>query len=220
MINNIHAEPLQRELLSCVAEVLFMRDEQQPDAFHPRIEGRKTWQYANLPHDQQEAFDRLYNDYFYVRHNDYWAREAMKKLPAITEATAMLPCAEDLGMIPAGVQSVLTRLEILSLEIQRMPKQYGIPLADTQHYPYLSVCSIDTHDMAPLRLWWKSAPDAAAYLWHNLLRKEGPVPPEATADVAQNVIRNHLESTSILCVLSMQDVLAIFPDLPTLPPRR
>ena len=218
VINNIHAEPLQRELLSCVAEVLFMRDEQQPDAFHPRIEGRKTRQYANLPHDQQEAFDRLYNDYFYVRHNDYWAREAMKKLPAITEATAMLPCAEDLGMIPAGVQPVLTRLEILSLEIQRMPKQYGAPLADTQHYPYLSVCSVDTHDMAPLRLWWKSAPYTAAYLWHNLLRETTPTPPEATPAVAQNVIRNHLEAPSMLCVLSMQDLLALFTDLPTLSP--
>ena len=44
----------------------------------------------------------------------------MKKLPALKDATNMLICGEDLGMVPHSVPEVMNRLGILSLEIQRM----------------------------------------------------------------------------------------------------
>ena len=46
----------------------------------------------------------------------------MKKLPQLTQSTRMLVCGEDLGMIPGCVAWVMNDLRILSLEIQRMPK--------------------------------------------------------------------------------------------------
>lgn len=214
----VQSTSIRNELLRCATEVLFIRDPQHPNLFHPRIDGQRTLQYARLSQQQQDAYNRLYNDFFYNRHNDFWRKEAMKKLPAVIQACSMLPCAEDLGMIPGCVQPTLKKLEILTLEIQRMPKQYGIPIADTRQYPYLSVCSIDTHDMAPLRLWWKESPMAAQYIWKSIVKQDAQVPQEVTPQIAQAVINDHLNSPSMLCVISMQDYLALFSKLKTLSP--
>lgn len=215
---NIKSETLRNELLNCVTEVLFIRDSQNANLYHPRIDGQRTMQFANLTQSQQEAYNQLYNNFFYYRHNDFWGKEAMKKLPAITQASRMLACAEDLGMIPDCVQPTLNELEILTLEIQRMPKQYGIPIANTQQYPYLSVCSIDTHDMAPLRLWWKENQTAAQYIWKSILKQDTQAPPQINPQIAKAIICDHLNSPSMLCIISMQDYLALFSKLKTISP--
>ena len=78
--------------------------------------------YESLYDCDKHAFNTLYNDYFYRRNNQYWYQEAMKKLPKLVNATRMLVCAEDLGMVPDCVAWVMDELRILSLEIQSMPK--------------------------------------------------------------------------------------------------
>ena len=71
---------------------------------------------------EKAAFNRLYDQYYYHRHNEFWREQAMNKLPQLTQSTRMLVCGEDLGMIPGCVAWVMNDLRILSLEIQRMPK--------------------------------------------------------------------------------------------------
>ena len=60
----------------------------------------------------------------------------------------MMACGEDLGMVPDCVPSVMDQLQILSLEIQRMPK-VGLSRSGPQPVAYLSVCTTSTHDMSP-----------------------------------------------------------------------
>ncbi|MDE7389277.1 MAG: 4-alpha-glucanotransferase, partial [Muribaculaceae bacterium] len=122
-------------------DVLFVADSEQPLRYHPRIAAQKTSHYRSLSDDQRRAFDRLYEEFYYHRHNEFWRHKAMEKLPALVGATTMLPCAEDLGMIPASVPSVLADLQILSLEVQRMPKEYGREFGHPAGYPYMSVCT-------------------------------------------------------------------------------
>ena len=83
------------------------------------------------------------------------ANRPMKKLPQLTQSTRMLVCGEDLGMIPDCVSSVMNDLRILSLEIQRMPKNPMHEFGYLNEYPYRSVCTISTHDMSTLRGWWE-----------------------------------------------------------------
>ena len=109
--------------------------------------------------------------------------------------------------MPASVKGTLEKLQILSLEIQRMPKHYGVRFDDTSQNPYLSVATIATHDMPPLRLWWKESGEAAAF-WHDVLHHEGPAPEEAGPEVCEEVVRMHLESPSMLCLIALQDWLA------------
>ena len=97
--------------------MLFLREHKNPEVFHPRISAQKTEAYASLSDQEKQAFDRLYEQYFYHRNNQFWYEEAMQKLPKLVRATRMLCCAEDLGMVPACVQWVMDELGILSLEL-------------------------------------------------------------------------------------------------------
>lgn len=208
------AELIDR-LMNVCDEVLFIADSENSSRFHPRIAGHDTARYAQLSAHDREVFDRLHNEYFYFRHNEFWAAEAYKKLGALINnyEGSMLPCAEDLGMIPASVKGVLANLHLLSLEIQRMPKEYGWRFAQTEHYPYLSVATISTHDMSPLRLWWKEDREQTNAFWHEVLHGGGNAPDEATAEICEQVVNQHLESPSMLCLLALQDWFSIDPDL-------
>src|SRR5690606_5951455 len=103
-------------------EVLFVRDRMNHNLFHPRITAQHSYSYRYLDDNVKSAFNRLYDDFYYRRHNYFWREQAMRKLPQLISSTPMLVCGEDLGMVPDSVHSVMNELQILSLEIQRMPK--------------------------------------------------------------------------------------------------
>ncbi|MBQ9171088.1 MAG: 4-alpha-glucanotransferase [Bacteroidaceae bacterium] len=188
---------------------LFVEDATQPDRWHPRIGviGEEAWR--RLPQYEQDAFIRLYEDFYYRRHNDFWASQAMKKLPALIDASNMLVCGEDLGMVPACVGPVMQRLGILSLEIQAMPKTYGVPFAKLHENPYRSVDTIFTHDMPTLRLWWKENRERTQLYYNNVLEHDGTAPSEPFGWLCEEIVAHHLNSPSMLCLISLQDWLSI-----------
>lgn len=212
---------LREALCSLCEEVLFIRDNENPELFHPRIMGQDTMRYQELSESDRQAFDRIHEDFFFHRHNEFWAGEAMKKLPALignpmdldTPDDLLLPCAEDLGFVPASVPGVLAALHILTLEIQRMPKAPWTRFGHPADYPYLSVCAIGTHDMSPLRLWWHENKEQTQAYWHEVLGRSGDAPEEATAEACEAVMSDHLGAPSMLCLQAIQDWLAISDDL-------
>ncbi len=133
----------------------------------------------------------------------------MKKLPRLVEATRMLVCAEDLGMVPECVPWVINQLRILSLEIQSMPKGPNVEFGVLAHNPYRSVDTISTHDMPTLRQWWDEDYARTQRYYGEVLWKQGPAPHPLPGSVAEQVVANHLSSPSMLCLLSLQDWLAI-----------
>lgn len=210
----VQDEAVRKILMSVVGEVLFIRDVQDDRLFHPRIAANETYLFKSLSAEEQSAFHQLHNHYFYVRHNDFWAQEALRKLtPLVGTTTPMLPCAEDLGMVPASVKGVLEQLRVLSLEIQRMPKQYGVRFDDLSKNPYYSVSTIATHDMAPLRLWWEENAGQTQAFWTEVLRRGGVAPAEADCDTCEAVVSAHLDGPSMLCLLALQDWLSVSREL-------
>ncbi len=203
---------LRSGLFTLVDDVLFLEDHRSPQMYHPRIAANKTWAYRRLTDTERRAFDRLYEDFYYHRNNGFWYGEAMKKLPPLVEATHMLTCAEDLGMVPSCVAPVMEQLRILSLEIQTMPKT-ATRFADTMTYPYRSVCTFSSHDMAPLRQWWDEDTLRTQDYYTTMLHHNGEAPHPMPAELAVEVIEAQLASPSMLCVLSLQDWLAIDPHL-------
>jgi len=202
-------EQIKEGLYSLISNVLFVPDNKNPELCHPRISARDDFYFRSLSPHEQWAFTNLYNDYFYRRHNDFWYCEAMKKLPVLLNATRMLVCAEDLGMIPDCVGRVMYELQMLSLEIQRMPKSMHEKFANTRHYPYLSVCTISTHDMPTLRGWWEEDYSLATQFYHEVLHQYDTAPHSAEPDICEQVITQHLQSPSMLCLLSFQDWLSM-----------
>ncbi|MBR6078325.1 MAG: 4-alpha-glucanotransferase, partial [Paludibacteraceae bacterium] len=138
------SEWIRDGLYSLISNVLFVVDRKDSDMFHPRISAQLDFAYEALGDADKEAFNRLYEDYFYHRHNKFWYEQAMKKLPALTNATRLLVCGEDLGMVPESVPWVMNELHLLSLEIQSMPKSPHRPFSNLWENPYLSVSTIST----------------------------------------------------------------------------
>lgn len=183
------APDITEGLLQLLGNVLLI--EPEPDRFHPRFNLHLTSSFEALEEEVQQRLATLAEHFFYHRHNALWEQEAMKKLPVLQQATNMLVCGEDLGMVPAGVPEVMQRLGILSLEVQHMPRYEGRRPADA---PYLSVVTPSTHDMPTLRAWYA-----------------GP---------AANVIKEQLQSPAMWCIPQLQDWLAIDDSLPRLPPEQ
>ena len=188
---------------------LFLVDHKRDDRWHPRIAIQFKPAYEQLSDGEKDNFNRLYNDYFYRRNNQYWYNEAMKKLPRLTQATRMLVCAEDLGMVPDCVPWVMDELRILSLEIQSMPKDPRVRFGQLQLNPYRSVCTISTHDMSTLRQWWDEDEARTQDYFNNELHYDGPAPHPMPDWLCKDVVARHLMSPSMLCLLSLQDWLSI-----------
>lgn len=199
---------LRDGLYALISDVLFVRDHTNPGVFHPRISAQLDFIYESLYDNDKAAFNRLYNDYFYRRNNQFWYQEAMKKLPKLVQATRMLVCAEDLGMVPDCVPWVMDELKILSLELQSMPKDPSVKFGHLSCNPYRSVCTISSHDMPTLRMWWDENIQRTQEYYNTMLYRQGPAPHPLPGWLASDIISRHLTSPSMLCILSIQDWLA------------
>lgn len=199
---------LRDGLYALISDVLFVRDHTNPGVFHPRISAQLDFIYESLYDNDKAAFNRLYNDYFYRRNNQFWYQEAMKKLPKLVQATRMLVCAEDLGMAPDCVPWVMDELKILSLELQSMPKDPSVKFGHLSRNPYRSVCTISSHDMPTLRMWWDENIQRTQEYYNTMLYRQGSAPHPLPGWLASDIISRHLTSPSMLCILSIQDWLA------------
>ena len=199
---------LRDGLYALISDVLFVRDHTNPGVFHPRISAQLDFIYESLYDNDKAAFNCLYNDYFYRRNNQFWYQEAMKKLPKLVQATRMLVCAEDLGMVPDCVPWVMDELKILSLELQSMPKDPSVKFGHLSRNPYRSVCTISSHDMPTLRMWWDENIQRTQEYYNTMLYRQGPAPHPLPGWLASDIISRHLTSPSMLCILSIQDWLA------------
>ena len=200
---------LRDGLYALISDVLFVRDNNDGKKFHPRISAQFGFTYEALYDNDKAAFNRLYNDYFYRRNNQFWYHEAMKKLPRLVQATRMLVCAEDLGMVPDCVQWVINELRILSLEIQSMPKDPSVRFGHLSRNPYRSVCTFSTHDMPTLRQWWDEDNERTQDYYRTMLYRDGLAPHPLPGWLARDIVSRQLTSPSMLCILSIQDWLAI-----------
>lgn len=203
------AENLCNGLIYLHCEVLFVRDQKNSDLLHPRISIYQSHSFNELYDDQKQVLTSIYNDYFFRRHTAFWRESAMRKLPTLLNATHMLCCGEDLGMVPACVPDVMHQLQILSLEIQRMPKDPNLLFAHPANAPYLSVCTTGTHDMNPLRAWWEEDRNTTQCFYNEQMGWQGEAPREMTPEIAEFIINQHMYSPAMWVILPLQDWFAI-----------
>lgn len=203
--NDEKSRRIKNGLLSLCTEVLFIHDPQDQHRFHPRITAQYTYSYRYLDDHVKDAFNRLYDDFYYRKHNYFWREQAMQKLPVLLSSTTMMACGEDLGMVPDCVPSVMNELQMLSLEIQRMPKDSKTLFTDLRSLPYLSVCTTSTHDMSPIRAWWTENSAATQRYYHEILHHDGKAPEECNETLCREILSKHLQSTAMWVILPWQD---------------
>jgi len=196
-------------LCSLISEVVFIRDPYHPTLFHPRVAFHNTNSYLNLQAESRYALDDLYIDFFYHRHEEFWRNHALKLLPAIMNATELLICGEDLGMVPDCVPGVMRDLGILSLEIQRMPKDPRVEFAHPADTHYLSVCSTSTHDMSTLRGWWEEDRIHSERFFRLVMGQKGEFTFYMEPWVARDILNMHFYSPAMWAIFPIQDLLAM-----------
>lgn len=189
--------------------ILFEEEGSQGEEFHFRISMEKTHSFNHLIPHVQEKLKALYINYFYHRQDKEWFKEAMKKLPALKAATNMLVCGEDLGMVPHCVPEVMQQTGILSLEIQRMPKDPAKEFFHPADAPYLSVVMPSTHDMSTIRSWWVENPELTKRFYNNILGQWGDASQLCEAWVSRAIILQHLYSPAMWSIFQLPDILGM-----------
>lgn len=200
-------------LIRLIAEVLMIPENDSTGLYHPRISMQSTYSYNELDDYLKEKLKNVYIHYFYHRHEQFWKEQALQKLPALVDATNMLICGEDLGMIPATVPEVMNQFGILSLEIQRMPKDDKKDFAHPADAPHFSVCTTSTHDMSTIRGWWEEDRIKTKEYYNQQLGKYDEMPYFAEPWICKEIINQHLHSPAMWTVFPIQDLLAIDKDL-------
>lgn len=200
-------------LYQLAANVLFIEDARQPGMYHPRFAAYHAPVYEVLNSSEREAFMRLYNSYYHERHNEFWACHARHQFSALFGESRLLLYAADAGLQSDSAARVLESARILPLEVQSRPKSSGTEFAHLESNPYRSVSAVSTHDMAPLCLWWEENPGRTQRYYVSVLQKEGRAPQHLPAHLAEEIIARHLYCPSMLCLLSLQDWLAMNADL-------
>ena len=200
--------PLKPHLLAIHSNVLFITELTDDNiVYHPRFNLHKTFAYQTRSAEQQHKLDALYHDYFFVRQEALWRASGLEKLPALQRATHMLICAEDLGLVPDCVPQVLDELGIIALKLQRAPKEH-IPFYDPEKLGYMNVTTTSSHDSSTLRQWWAETPTLTKQYYDEQLQRIGVAPSELTPALAEQIIRQNLQSPAMLAIFPLQDWLA------------
>ncbi|MCL2650657.1 MAG: 4-alpha-glucanotransferase [Candidatus Azobacteroides sp.] len=200
---------LRDGLYKILEEVLFIPDKKESGKYHPRISAMNSYMYRELNNSDKYAFDYLYWNFFYQRHNDFWKEQGYKHLTPLISSTNMMVCGEDLGMIPQSIPEVMHKLQIFSLEIERMPKEVNMEFANLRNLPYMSVCTSSTHDMSTIRGWWREDRGKIQRYYNQVLHRFGEAPEDCSPDLCEQILRNHLWAPSMLVIIPFQDWLSI-----------
>ncbi|HVS98434.1 MAG TPA: 4-alpha-glucanotransferase [Puia sp.] len=204
---------LRNGLYDLVSNVILLEvDGTQGQEYHFRISMEHTTSFRYLEWHTQQQLKDLYVNYFYQRQDDFWQRQAMLKLPALKRATNMLVFGEDLGMVPRSVPDVMRQLGILSLEVQRMPKNTTQDFSHPAAAPYLSVVTPSTHDMSTIRGWWEEDRTKTQQFYNHELGQWGEAPVFCEPWINKAIVLQHLHSPAQWAIFQLQDLMGMSGD--------
>jgi 4-alpha-glucanotransferase len=202
---------VKQGLFDLISNIILIEEPgaEHPDKFHFRISMEDTSSFRHLDHDTRQKLSGLYLNYFYNRQDELWKKEAMQKLPALKRSTNMLICGEDLGMVPHCVPEVMEQAGILSLEIQRMPKDPTVDFFHPRTAPYLSVVTPSTHDMSTIREWWEEDKERTQRFYNFIMGHYGKAPDDCSPAISKDIILQHIYSPAMWSIFQVQDLLGI-----------
>lgn len=208
--HNDHNTWLLKSLMSLVANVLLLPDTVHPHQYHCRFALEETSSYQYLSAWEQKQLHYLYINYFFERQEDYWKKIGYHQLSAISAATDMMICGEDLGMVPKVVPQIMEQLGILGLRVQRMASDLNSEFTNPATVGFANVVTPSTHDMPPIRNWWNNEfPVIKEAFYKTQLHDSGLVPVIIDETLVCQIIFDHLQSPALWSVFLIQDILAM-----------
>ena len=199
---------IQNGLLFLLTNVILFEDE-KPGQYHFRFNIEGAFSFQSLDDKTKKILRELYVDYFFVKQNDAWEKEALEKLPNLKRATNMLICGEDLGLVPSCLPEVMKQLGILSLEVQRMPKTSNTSFFNPKDAHYLSVITPSSHDTSTLRGWWEEDSSKTQQFFKDQLEQSGEAPKFCEPWINKAILIQHLYSPAMWSIFQLQDYLGV-----------
>ncbi len=97
-----------------------------------------------------------YNGVFDPADESLWEEQGRRILSLMIEKTDMLPCAEDLGVVPECAVKVLGEFGIPGMDVQRWRRDWGksYRFLPPENYRPVSIALTSTHDMGAFKNWW------------------------------------------------------------------
>ena len=90
-----------------------------------------------------------------------WEEHGKKILSVMVGRADMLPCAEDLGVVPKCSYTTLEEFAIPGMDVQRWTKEWETSCAfkSPESYRKNSIAVISNHDTTSFRGWWEFQAD-------------------------------------------------------------
>lgn len=115
--------------------------------------------------------------------------------------------AEDLGLLPDYLPSVLAALNIPGYKVARWEREADGSVQHPSRYPKLSVAVSGNHDVAPLAAWWSSCSAAERRAYWRMASGNGEAAPRFSPETRRTILRNLYEAPSTLALIQLQDAL-------------
>lgn len=216
--NEVQHQKILSKLLYLHSEIILLKDAE--NGFHFRVNMQQTFSFHSLDEQVKNQLNHLYHEYFFSRQNELWRNNGNEILSALHKSNNMLYCGEDLGWVPDFVPEVLKENEILSLNVQRMPKNNHSVFTDIFSANYLSVVTPGTHDMPVLRAWWKQDKTTTQKFYNDILNMPGIAPGEANETIIKKILEQFLQSPAMWSIFQLQDVMGMDKGLQSDDPRK
>lgn len=210
-------DKIRHDLFDLSKNVVLIRDPEDARKFYPRFNLEDTSSFQDLDDHSKNVLKKLYYDYYFHRQENLWRQNAMKTLPVLLNSSDMLACGEDLGLIPACVHPVMQDLGLIGLRIQRMPNEPDLEFGIPSQYSYMTVCAPSCHDCSTMRAWWEEDEERRCRFFKSVVGCDALPPSQCTPDIADFIIRQHVEAPSMWAIFPLQDLLALKEEYTTRP---
>ena len=150
------------------------------------------------------------NGYFIPEDEDVWEVHGRVLLQMMLDSTAMLPLAEDLGVVPPCCRKVLLELGIPGTKVDRWERNWEAedgPYLDVTTYNPVSVATLSTHDTDTVRGWWQDFPDDRKPFLE-ALGLPGTPPKKLNQKTHRLVLKRAYEASSLFTLNLLPDLLS------------
>jgi len=147
---------------------------------------------------------------FLPRRKKYWGEQGRKILTMMCRSSSMLPIGEDLGTIPPITRKVMHNLGIAGTKVLRWELDRWKGYRDPKGFDPFSMTTVSTHDVSPLKLWWKTHPsEAKKYAkWKGWEKKD-----ELAFNQHVEILHDSHSSKSLFHLNLLQEYLTLFREL-------
>ena len=137
-----------------------------------------------------------------------WEEHGKDIINKMLESANMLPCAEDLGVIPECSFKLLDKYCIPGIDIQRWSKDKSGHFKNENTYRKNSIAAISTHDTSSFYTWWlyEAEEKEKKYFLEHLGNKDQDT---ISFDLIKTTLEKINNSTSIFSIQMFQDWLSL-----------